>query len=255
MTPETTATPEPAGGNVFSQLIGVYFSPGEAFKDIGRKSPLLLPMILLALIVCAGVAITLNRIDLNAMMHKQIDPMVERGWIPQDRAEEMIKQTVANPTSVLIRGAGQAAVMTLLMTLVMAGVFKLISMLMGAENTFKPILSVTVFSYLAIALVTMVITTIVVYLQSPEEIDMSNPVGSNLAAVLGLFTDKASLPGFVKAFASFIDIFSIWRIALLSIGYAAISKKIKTGTVAMWLGVIYLLFALVMSPLIAMFMQ
>ncbi len=254
MTPETTAPPEAAPGNFFSRLIGVIFSPGETFKEIGRAAPILVPMIVLGLVVSAGIVITLSRVGMESVLRKQFDPMVERGWMPPERAEEMIKQTAANPTGAYIQSAVQGAIAVIVFVLIMAGIFKLISMVLGSDNTFKPILSVTLFSFLAISLITLLITVVLVYLQKPEDIDVNNPVGANLGALLGLFTEKGSVPGFVRAFATFIDVFSIWRIALLAIGYAAISKKLKTGTIAIWLSVVYLIFALIFSPLMAMFM-
>lgn len=254
MTPETTMATEPAPGNFFSRIFGLYFSPGETFKDIGRTSPVLVPMILLAVVIAAAVFVTLRRVDMETMLHKQFDPMVERGWMPQDRADEMIKQTLANPTRTYVQGAVQAAVMTIIIALAIAGIFKLVSLVFGTENTYKSLLSVTLFTSIATAIVSLVITTIVVYLQSPTDIDPQNPVGSNLGAVLSIFLGKDSLPGFVRAFATFIDIFAIWKIALLAIGYAAVSKRLKTASAAMWLSVLYLGTALILSPIFGMFM-
>jgi Yip1 domain len=254
MTPDTTIAPDAPAGNFFSRLGGVLFSPGETFKEIGRTAPVLIPAIVLALIICAGIILTLNRVGMESVLRKQFDPMVERGWMPQEQAEEMIKQTAAKPTVAYIQSGVQGTLAVLVFVVVMAGIFKLISMVLGADNTFKPILSVTLFAFLAISLVTFLITVVLIYLQNPEDIDINNPIGANLGALLGLFTEKGAIPSFVRAFASFIDIFSIWRLALLAIGYAAISKKLKISTIAIWLSVVYLIFALIFSPLMAMFM-
>ena len=234
--------------------MGVYFSPGETFKDIGRTPKILVPLIILAVVVGSTFTLAVHQAGLENIMHKQMDPLVEKGWMPQEQADKAIQQAKANPTVAYVRTGLTQGITAIIVALIVAGIFKLISMVIGTENSFKQILSVTLFTSLALWLVYAVIAVFLLYLQNPEDIDANSPVSSNLGAILGLITDKKSLPGFVKGFAAFIDVFSIWKIALLSIGYAVVSTKAKISTVAIWLSVLYLLAALVFSPLIGMFM-
>jgi hypothetical protein len=56
------------------------------------------------------------------------------------------------------------------------------------------------------------------------------------------------MSGFVKGLAMSVDVFAIWKIILLSLGFAAVSRKLKPGTVGWILGVLYALIALLFAP-------
>jgi hypothetical protein len=90
-------------------------------------------------------------------------------------------------------------------------------------------------------------------LKNPDEIRLETLVGSNLGAVLTALLEEGALSGFVKGLAMSVDVFAIWKIILLSIGFAAVSRKLKPVTVGTILGVLYALFALASAPLIGMF--
>ena len=69
----------------FSRLGGVYTSPGETFKELGRSPGVLMPIIVLVFIsVLAAYYLTL-KIDLSAMGAAQFESMVEQGMLPKSR--------------------------------------------------------------------------------------------------------------------------------------------------------------------------
>ena len=127
---------------------------------------------------------------------------------------------------------------------------KLLTMIMGAENKFSHLLSVVAYVFVALGIIQTVLYIVILYLKSPDEIDIYNPIGSNLGAVLPLIS--SGLPKFVTSLAAWIDVFGFWRIALLSIGSAAVSRRLKTSTVAIFLAILYALAALVVSGFASM---
>ncbi|HEV2668485.1 MAG TPA: hypothetical protein VG324_26445, partial [Blastocatellia bacterium] len=72
-----------------------------------------------------------------------------------------------------------------------------------------------------------------------------NLLGSNLAALLTVAVGKDGLPKFVMALARRVDVFGIWLIALLAIGYAAVTRRVKSSAFGIALGGIYLIVALI----------
>lgn len=251
--PAVDSAPEPKAQNIFSRLSGVLFTPSEAFAEIGQSPRVLLPLIFLALLIAAVQYTVSNRYGYENIVRKQIDmqtEMMEKFNAPPDRIEEAKKKAEEqlkpeNITKGKVRGAAGAAVGILVLVLIVAGVFKLFTAIMGASNTFKGVLSAVAFAYLAVGLVSLVVTVISVYLKNPEDINVMNPVASNLGAILTMV--NAGLPKFVTGLASFIDVFSIWRLVLLSIGCAAVTQKMKVGTAAIPHVLLYLLGALVGS--------
>jgi hypothetical protein len=61
------------------------------------------------------------------------------------------------------------------------------------------------------------------------------------------------LPKFVLGLASFVDVFGIWKLILLAIGYAAITHKMKTGTAAVFLIILYVIGAFVWASFSSIF--
>jgi preprotein translocase subunit SecG len=118
-------------------------------------------------------------------------------------------------------------------------------MLMGGDNKFKPLFSVSLYALLGTVVVSSVLLIVVLYLKPPEEIDINNLLGSNLAALLTVAVGKDGLPKFVMALARWVDVFGIWLIALLAIGYSAVTSRVKSSAFGMALGGIYIVLALI----------
>ncbi|MCI0387358.1 MAG: YIP1 family protein [Acidobacteria bacterium] len=252
----------PAPLSIFGRITGVWFSPRETFAEIGIAKgafgTIWAPILGLIIIGATFIVVGVNRIgveNLKKETERNIQRMVDSGWIPQDRAAEIIEQQTKNITltSAAISQAPFFALMYVVIALIIAGIFKLVSTIMGWENRFKYLLSVTLYTSLAVGIVYYLIGFVLLFLKNPDEIQLPTLVGSNLAAVLSAVMDEGSLTGFVKGLAMSVDAFAIWKIILLSIGFAAVSRKLKPATVGIILGVLYALLALVTAPLTAMF--
>jgi hypothetical protein len=84
--------------------------------------------------------------------------------------------------------------------------------------------------------------------KSPADLtgtDIRTILASNLGALLSNLLGDDALPKFLMRLLGWVDIFAIWIIALLSIGYSAVSRKLKTSTAATWLGSLYGIIALI----------
>lgn len=247
------ATPEAKPQNFFSRLIGVYFSPGETFAEIGRAPKLLLPILaslLLGLIV--SIALT-RRLDLPGMYAQLFQQAVADGKATQEQADQQVKfMTSFGKAQFLIFGT----LGNLLMALIVAGIFKLVSAVMGKDNKFKPVFAVTLYTFLAVGLVSSLVFVALIYLKDPSEItfnNMGNLVSSNLGAWLSLALGENALPKFVMGLAQRLDVFAGWMIALLAIGYAAVTVKLKAATAATWLVGLYVIYAVIAAGFSAVF--
>jgi len=237
----------PAPQNFFSRLIGVYFSPSDTFKEIGNAPRLLIPLLLLAVLGGFMNFIVTHRYGAENVARKQVEPMMRSMGVPEDKIEEAVQQTIASSQTTWgkIKGPLSGAFGFIVMILIVAGVFKLFTLMMGTTNRFKPLLSVISFAYLAITLIQVILTTIIVYLKNPEDIDLFNPVSSNLGGLLTVA--GVALPKFIGSLANFIDVFGIWRIVLLGIGCASVTHKMKPMTAAIPHIILYVIAALLLS--------
>jgi hypothetical protein len=231
--------------NFFSRLQGVYFSPGETFREIGCSPRVLIPIIVL-MIISALVGLYLSKnLDLQSMATAQLERMVEQGRMTE---EQMERQLSVVSRFAWVQLIGGAAFGSLAFSLIIAGFGRLFSILLGAENRFKTIFSVTIYAMIAISIVQSALLVLVVYLKGPGETTVTNMnsiVASNLGAVLASVLGEDALPKFLMRLARYADVFAIWLIVLLAIGYSAVSRKLKTATAATWLGVVYGIVALI----------
>jgi hypothetical protein len=124
--------------------------------------------------------------------------------------------------------------------------------MMGIENKYMPLVSVTTYTLLALSIVTTAIFAILLFIKPIDEFDWDNPIGSNLTALLtALGVD--GLSKFVKVLLSFVDVFFIWKVALIAIGAAAVSRKLKTSSALVYAGLVASVIALIFATFGAVF--
>lgn len=237
---------EPKPQSFFSRWLGVYFSPGETFQEIGQAPRLLAPMLVLMLIGSLGGYLMIERIGVRQFFSAGFEQAVANNQMTQEDADKQLDAMTNGVVGTITKYSFPLVglLQPLIMGLVLAGLGKLITTLMGGENKFKPLYSVTLFALLAISVIQTALLLIVIYLKPVSELDINNLVGSNLAALLSMIVGKDGLPKFIMTLGRWLDVFLIWLIALLAIGYGAVSKRIKTGTFATGLGLVFGIFAL-----------
>jgi hypothetical protein len=227
---------EPAKMGPGARLMGTLLSPGETFADVNRKPDWIVPLIISILLTVATTFFVTWKLkpDYDKITREQIRKQVERsgGQMP---AEEQIQQQVSIQKAIakfvpLIAGVGVGV-----WYVILSGIYALGLMMLQAKATFKKIFSVVLWTSLATGLVYTVVFVAALMVKDEEglqTIDVQNPTAS-IPTNVGAFLDSTSSP-VVRALAGSLDIFSIWSIVLLSIGFAAIagSKRIKPGKAA-----------------------
>lgn len=246
--PEPSAT---APQSFFNRLIGTYFSPGETFQEIGRAPGFVTPLLVLALVSAIGSFVLINRITVEKFFGQGIEQAVADNRITQEQADQQMSGIRKGAPYIKAVFPVVGFVIGIVMALAIAGLAKLVSMMFGVENTFKPLLAVTAYAMLAVALIGTLLFVILLYLKPVEEIDIKNPVGSNVAALLGMAGIK--LPKFLQYLFAYLDVFYIWRVALLGIGFAAVSRRMKASTGITYTAAVAVIFALLAATWGALF--
>jgi hypothetical protein len=232
---EPTVSEEPARLGPVGRLTGTLLSPGETFADVNRKPTWIAPMIIAIATVIASTFFFQWRVnpDWDSIMRNQIKKQNERR--NQTLTEEQMQQQVSFAKGIAKFSPLIGAVFTPIIYVVVAGIFALGLIFIQAKTTFKKILSVVAWSFAATGIVATIVTMASLMVRDEEglrSIDPTQPAGvvpSNVAAFLA--SDTSPL---IKAIAGSLDIFTIWTMILLSIGFATIagSRKITTGKTA-----------------------
>jgi hypothetical protein len=220
--PAPVAEPQ-AAISPFGRIFGVFFSPKATFEDIVRKPSWLLPVIILALLGLA-VAIGLNqKMNWREFMSQQIEKSPSASTMSAEQKEQRIEAGAKfAPISTYIFGVPAPLILVLAVALIMWGAYNVLG---GVNVGYKTALSIVSHAYVPVILGNLVFL-LVLFLKAPGTIDLENPVATNVAAFFPEDTGK-----WLEALGKNLDVFTLWVVALIAIGFAATNpKKLKSGT-------------------------
>jgi len=220
------SVPEPEVGSV-ARIPGALFSPTRTFESIARRPTWFPPLLLWTALSIVVTFLILPRIDYDRMIRGALE---KRGQtLPEERVQSIIEgQKKMAP--VLYGGIAVVAptVVSLIVTLVFWGAFKAF----GWDATFRQAFGATAHGFLPGVLGSLILIPV---LMGRETVDPRN-MGDLLRSNLGFLVDPASK--MLHSLAQSLDIFSIWSLALLVIGYSAaakVSRKAAAGViVTLW---------------------
>lgn len=222
----TVATPG-EGLSQSARLIDTFIAPTKTFTDINRSTSwwvpwLLMSVISLAFVVVAGQKVGFDKITNTQMSAnpKQVERMDKLP--PDQRAQNMaiavkITQGISYATPLFI----------LLFGVIVAGVLMgTFSFAAGAPVKFGAAMAVTMYAFVPGIIKTLLAIVSLLAGADPDAFRIDNPIATNL----GFFLSSSEHPALYKL-ASSIDIFTIWTMILMVIGFTCVSKA-KKGTSA-----------------------
>lgn len=232
-------SPEPKP-NSFARMIGVLFSPSETFASIARRPDWVVPLLVIIVIGYVGTIIVLPRMDWDAIATMQEEQMKAKNPnMSQEQIDQMARMTKAGG-----KVFGYVApVVFVIWYLLVAGVLLLTFRLTGGEGTFKQAFSATLYSWMPLLLGSIVGTIVIVARGGLFDPTFAATLVKSNPAFL---TDPKANPVLFALLASF-DIFTIWTVVLLIIGFAALSRssKAKAATIVISWWVVCILIKLI----------
>src|SRR5258706_7198743 len=233
---DALASPAPDSGpkpNSFQRIIGVLFSPDTTMASIAKRPDWVLPLVLLLITSLAAGIIIAPRVDFASAARESMEQN-------KNMSPEQIDKAMRITTSIGKVLTYLAPLLSLIGLLVIAGVLLLIFRLFGGQGDFKQAFSVTCYASVP-SIIKSVITLIVMVTRGgiiPAQ-QMATLVRTNL----GFLADYKTNPMAFALYSSF-DIFSIWFLALLIIGFAYVSRLSKAKSaviiIALWFCVLLL---------------
>lgn len=212
--------------------------PGKAFADIAaRPGGWWLPMILVIITSITFIACYSQRVGWERMIRHEMETNSRIQQLPPEQREAAMERGAKFAGVFAYVGA---AVGTPLAWLVVGGVLMLMmNSVMGGQTNFKQ--SFTIVAYASMVnLLAAILGIIVMFIKNPDDFDLRNPLAFNGGAFL-----SSDAPKWLTALASSFDLFTIWLIALLAIGYAATSRKLTVGKAATGIVVLWALWVVV----------
>jgi hypothetical protein len=224
----TSPNPDASGTTPLSQaarVTNMFFAPSSTFNDLRRSASWWVPWLLISVVSLMFVyamdrqvgfeQISRNEIARNPKAAEQFDKLST-----EQRAKNLqISSSIARDISYGV------PIIQLISFLVMAGVLlATFNFAAGAGVPFKTALAIVIYSSVP-SLIGAVLGIVSLFAGvDPAGFQARNPVATNPA----YFMDPAGNK-FLYAMASTLDVFVIWTIILVGIGFAC-NSKVKRGT-------------------------
>lgn len=230
-----------------ARLLGVFTSPDRTFADIAREPHFVLCLAVQAVVGAAYWIYMVQRVGaynlarqalLQSARGRAMDPTAQQ---QAATISAKVYQFIGYTTPVLV----------IISALVMGAIILGVSVfLLGHESKYKQALSVTCHALLTQTLFALLAMLLLTLMADPTTFQFTNPIGTNPA----FFMDKASSSPFIYAFATHLDLFSLWGVVLLAIGLAKMGGKKGKFAGAFWaIFGLWIFFCLAASGLTAAF--
>jgi hypothetical protein len=207
----------------FGRLIGVLVSPGKTFASIAEKPTWLVAMIALVVVGLIGGTLASGKIDFEDAIRQSLDEQGRQLGEEQTQQAIDIGEKVARVMTVV-----SPLVFQPIMYLLLALVFMVLFKVLGGELGFVKSLAVIVHGMMPRLLLGLLSIPVILSREefSAEELQSGGIMGSNV----GYFLGEDVGPGMIALMSS-LDVFSIWTVALLVLGFA-VAARISKGTAA-----------------------
>ncbi|TKJ41464.1 hypothetical protein CEE37_02570 [candidate division LCP-89 bacterium B3_LCP] len=231
-TPEVTITQEEKPHlSPLQRLIGVFSAPKQTLEDIAIRPSWVLPFILTIVITIGATHVLREAIVADFKTSPAYDKLMENDQLTVEQVERARDMQITGMRNFAAIGGGIATVLAIF---VVAAILLFVgNVVLGGTGYFKQTLAIFCWSGL--------IGTLGYILQVPISLQkLSMKVYFSPAAFMSAEMEETAL----FKIAAALDVFVIWRIIVLAMGFAAIYKFSMNKSLAA-LGGLYALFVLI----------
>lgn len=230
MTTEPASTapspaPEEAPQSSWARMAGALFSPDETFREIARKPDVLIPLVVLLVVTIVSSAVIVPHLDVASAIREQMENS-GRNLSPED-----IDRSVRLMSSFSKVFGYASPLIGLAMWATIAGVLLLSFRMFGGDGNYKGSFSVTLYAWIPLVLNSVIATVVAVFRGSVDPREMATVVMSNPAAFVSFKDHPVAF-----SFLSSLDLFTVWTVVLLTIGFAWLSRMSKARSATIVIG-------------------
>jgi len=219
--PSPVAEPQAAITPV-GRIIGVFFSPQSTFEDIVRKPNWLHPMALILVMSLVAIIALNSHFNWRDYISQQIEKSPRAAQLSAEAKEQQVEVSAKfSPIVAYVFGLLIPICGILVIALVLWGAF---SIMAGVGTNYKTALAIVSHAVVPTSVISTILFVTVLFLKPVGMFDLDNPIATNVAALL---SDDASK--WLIALGKNLDLLELWKLLLLSIGFAAVSPKKTQG--------------------------
>lgn len=231
-------------------LSGIFFEPGRVFESFRARPRFLIAMLICVIFFMAFTLIFFQRVGYERVVREEVENGPRADQTPPEQKEAAIR-VQTGPIVKTIRLV-LTPVFIVIVFVAGAALYLLGSILMGKQISYKQALAVYAYSALPPTVLAMIVNIILVFLKSPDDIDIVSAARRGLVkANLSFLTDPKAAP-ILYTLLSSVDVFQIYGLFLAALGLRNVSKMSSGNTWAIVL-TIWLVFNLGLRLVGAMF--
>lgn len=214
------------------KIAGIFFEPARIFQNLRVHPRWLAAFLVIALCSVIYQAAFTQRMTPEVITGAQIDKTVESGFIPADKAPQIREDAIETAKTPLAKISGPLNVVggIFLVMLVFAGLYLLCVTALGGRMNFWQALAVTVYASLPVIVVQNLLSLVLLYVKSPDDI---NPIRAQqrglVRADLGILFSPAEHP-YLYTLGGTIGILTIYGLWLTATGLRNGGERVSTGT-------------------------
>lgn len=230
--PRPAPTPDaPAPLSAFERIAGLFYEPSRVFENLRAHPRWLTALLIVALCSFIYTTAFTRRVTPERIADYTTEKIVESGFVPADKAGEMKEQQIRDakdPVKVWGGVVNQVAVTFVFMCIV-AGIILLGVLAFGGRMNFWQALSVAVHAALPVVVISKLLSLLLLYLKSPD--DLHPILGANglVQDNLGVLFSPAAHPVLYAA-ASFIGVLSFYSLWLMATGMKHGGERVSPTT-------------------------
>jgi hypothetical protein len=242
------APPQEPKPNSFSRMAGVFFAPAETFTSIVRRPDFIVPLVFILIVSLLSGILVAQKVDFKSLAREAIEAQPRTANLPPDVVQKQISLT----SGIMKVAAFGSPIISVIMLVILAAIFFAAFKIFGGEGDFLQALSITIYAWLPNIIRAIVTVTAIMFKKTLTVYALQNPVASNL----GYFINPKVHP-IAAAFLSSIDLFTIWTMVLLIIGFSIMSRfsRAKSAAIILSLWCIKLLFSVAAGAMQALQMR
>lgn len=218
-----------------ARVYGVLFSPVATFEAIRQRPTWVAALLVLVAISVVASSLVTSKLDVEEVVRDSI------GQSGRQLSEEQIERAVALQEKLLpVMAVGGPLIFFPVACLVMALVFWVALRMLGGDFSYMTSFATTVHGMVPQGIGGL-LTLPVAMARGQLDYDQVK-TGSLLASNLGQFASDETSPAMAAVLNS-VDVFSVWSLVLLSLGYAVVGRvgKGKAAAVVVGLWALYVL--------------
>lgn len=236
--------PQQPGLSEGARLIDTFIAPTKTFEDLRRNQSWWVPWLVGAIVALIFGVVAGQKVDFVRLTQQQIEQSKMRQRQMERLSPEQQEQQLRIGAIITKYAFYGAPIFSLISGLIGAAILMAIfSFGFGAEVPFPRAMAIVFYSFLPRAIYTLLLALSLLFSSDPSSIDLlGNPMPTNV----GFFMDPQGNK-FLYSLISNLDLFALWTVVLLGLGFAAASsnRKLKPGTGITTMLLIYLALILI----------